>query len=144
MSQHLVDDHLEEQRRREAENLHEQRRRKHMAERTAITPDGGQEPAHAELARVGAGAADPAGDQQRLPADVARAVLERRLWDSVPGRIDGPAEARRTAPTMDAPLGTRTIAGGGSVARRSGVSFETRRALSPISLGARMRSAYLA
>ena len=79
MGQHLVDDDLEEQRRREGENLHEQRRRQHMAERTAIAPDGGQEPAHAELARIDAGAADPASDEKRLPADLARDVFERRL-----------------------------------------------------------------
>ena len=79
VGQHLVDDHLEEERRRQGEDLHEQRRREHMAERTAIAPEGGQEPAHAELARIGAGAADPARDEQRLPADLARDVLERQL-----------------------------------------------------------------
>jgi hypothetical protein len=63
MGQHFVDDHLEEQGRRESENLHEQRGGQHMAERTAITPDRGQEPAHAELARIDAGAADPARDK---------------------------------------------------------------------------------
>ncbi len=97
MGQHLVDHHLEEQRRRESENLHEQRGRQHMAERTAIPPDGGQEPAHAELARIDAGAADPASDEQRLPADVARKVFERGLLDGVADRIDQPAEPRRIA-----------------------------------------------
>ena len=92
MGQHLVDHHLEEQRRRERENLHEQRRRQHMAERTAITPDRGQEPAHAELARIDAGAADPASDEKRLPADVARKVFERRFLDGVADRIDQPAK----------------------------------------------------
>ena len=98
MGQHLVDDHLEEQRRGQGENLHEQRRRQHMAERTAIAPDGGQEPAHAELARIDASAADPAGDEQRLPADVARDVLDRRLVGGVADRIDKAAETRRIAP----------------------------------------------
>ena len=98
MGQHLVDDDLEEERRREAENLHEQRRRQHMAERAAIAPDGGQEPAHAELARIGAGAADPARDQKRLSADPARDVLERRLLHRVADRIDEPAKPRRIAP----------------------------------------------
>ena len=98
MGQHLVDDHLEEQRRGQGENLHEQRRRQHMAERTAIAPDGGQEPAHAEQARIDASAGDPAGDEQRLPADVARDVLDRRLVGGVADRIDKPAETRRIAP----------------------------------------------
>ena len=92
MGQHLVDDHLEEQRRREGENLHEQRCGQHMAERTAIAPDGGQEPAHAELARIDAGAADPASDEQRLPADSAREIFERHLLDGVADRIDQPTE----------------------------------------------------
>ena len=82
MGQHLVDDHLEEQRRRERENLHEQRRRQHMAERTAIAPDGGQEPAHAELARIDAGAADPASDR----AAPARRCRARGLRAAPPGR----------------------------------------------------------
>ncbi len=90
--EHLVDHHLEEQRRREGENLHKQRGRQHMAERTAIAPDGGQEPADAELARIDAGAADPARDQQRLPAGQAREVFERDLLDGVADRIDQPTE----------------------------------------------------
>ena len=69
VSEHLVDDHLEKQRRREGENLHKQRCGQHMAERTTIAPDRGQEPADAELAWIDAGAADPASDEQRLPAD---------------------------------------------------------------------------
>jgi hypothetical protein len=92
MGQHLVDDDLKEQRRREGENLHEQRRREHMAERTAVAPDGGHEPAHAELAWIDAGAADPAGDEQRLSADLARDLLDRRLAGGVTDRIDEPAE----------------------------------------------------
>src|ERR1700684_1078323 len=68
-----------------------------MAERTAITPDRGQEPAHAELARIDAGAADPASNEKSLPADVTRKVFERRLLDRVADRIDQPAEARRIA-----------------------------------------------
>ena len=72
MGQHLVDDDLEEQGRCECEDLHEQRRGQHMAERTAIAPDRRQEPAHAELAGIDARAADPARDEQRLPAGQAR------------------------------------------------------------------------
>ena len=98
MGQDLVDDNLEEQRRRQGENLHEQRRRQHVAERTAIAPDGRQEPAHAEQPRIDASAADPAGDQQRLPADLARDALERRLAGGVADRIDEPAQPRRVAP----------------------------------------------
>ena len=98
MGQHLVDDHLKEQRRREGENLHEQRRGQHMAERTAIAPDRGQEPAHAELARIDAGAADPASDEKRLSADLAREVFERDLLNGVADRIDEPAKPRRIAP----------------------------------------------
>ena len=98
MGQHLVDDDLEEERRREAENLHKQRRGQNMAERAAIAPDRRQEPAHPELARVGAGAADPARDQKRLSADPARDVLERRFLHRVADRIDEPAKPRRIPP----------------------------------------------
>ena len=98
MRQDLVDDHLEEQRRRQGENLHEQRRRQHVAERTAIAPDGRQEPAHAELAGICAGAADPASDEQRPPADFLRDVFERRFLGGVADRVDEPAEPRRAAP----------------------------------------------
>ncbi len=101
MGQHLVDHHLEEQGRRESENLHEQRGGQHMAKRTAIAPDRGQEPAHAELARIDAGAADPASDEKRLSADVARKVFNRRFPDGVADRIDEPAEPRRIAATED-------------------------------------------
>ena len=70
-----------------------------MTERTAIAPDGRQEPAHAELARIDAGAADPASDEERLAAAIARKVFERRFLDRVADRIDQPAEARRIAAT---------------------------------------------
>src|SRR5580692_2876873 len=72
-----------------------------MAERTAISPDRRQEPAHAKLARIHAGAADPASDEKRLPADVARKVFKRRFLDRVADRIDEPAEAGRIAATED-------------------------------------------
>ena len=61
--QHLVDDDLEYQRRRQGENLDEKGRREHMSERPAVPPDGRQEPAHPERFRIDAGAPDPAGDQ---------------------------------------------------------------------------------
>ena len=48
VGQHLVDDDLEDQRRRESEDLNEQGRREHMPERSAIAPEGRQEPAHPE------------------------------------------------------------------------------------------------
>ena len=72
MGQDLVDHHLEEERRGQGENLHEQRRRQHMAERTAIAPERRQEPADAELPRIDAGAADPSGEEQRLLASRAQ------------------------------------------------------------------------
>src|SRR5580700_10117936 len=117
-----------------------------MAERTAISPDRGQEPAYAELARIHAGAADPASDEKRLPADVARKVFKRRFLDRVADRIDEPErpDGLRPPKTMNAPLAMRTIAGVGKVASRSAVTFSTRRALSPTSLAARMRSPSLA
>ena len=72
-----------------------------MAEGTAIAPDGRQEPAHAELARIDARAADPASDEKRQPADVARKVLKRRFLDRVADRINEPAEAGRIAAAED-------------------------------------------
>jgi hypothetical protein len=54
--------------------------------------------AEAEQARIGAGAADPASEQERAPADQARDVLERRLLDRVADRIDEPAKPQRIAP----------------------------------------------
>ena len=98
MGQHFVDDDLEEQGRREGENLHEQRCGHHMAERAAIAPDGRQEPAHAELAGIDAGAADPASDEERLSAGQARKILKRQFLDGVADRIDEAAEPRRIAP----------------------------------------------
>jgi hypothetical protein len=146
MGEDLIDDHLEEQRRREAEDRYEQRRRQNMTERTAITPDGRQKPAEAEQARIGAGAADPASEQERAPADQARDVLERGLLDRV---LIGSTSRQspnglRSANSMSAPLVMRTIAGVGKVMSRSAVTWATRRALSPTSLAARMRSASLA
>ena len=99
--QHLVDDHLENQRRRQGEDLDEQRRRQHMPERSAVAPEGRQEPAHPEGLRVDAGAADPAGDQKRLPPALARKLLERDLHHRMADRIDQPAKARRDAPGVD-------------------------------------------
>ena len=58
----------------------------------------GREPAHPELARIDARAADPAGDKQRLSAGLPRDVLERRLLSGVADRIDEPAKSRRIAP----------------------------------------------
>ena len=116
IGQHLVDDHLEEQRRREGEDRHEQRHRQHMAERMAITPDGRAGPAHAERVRI-----DPAPPIRRAirapAADIARDVFERRLLDGVADRIDESAKPRRTSPATPstAPLVMRTIAGVGNV-----------------------------
>jgi hypothetical protein len=88
VGQHLVDHHLEEERRGQGEDLHEQRRREHMSEWAAIAPERGQEPAHAELAGIEAGAADPAGDEDGLSANLARDVVGRRLVGGVADRID--------------------------------------------------------
>ena len=52
VGQHLVDDHLEEQRRDEAEDLQEQRGDQHVAERPAVSPQRGQEPPESEGFRV--------------------------------------------------------------------------------------------
>ena len=68
MGQHLVDDDLEEQRRDEREELHEQRGEQHMAERPPVAPDRGQEPAQPEGLRIDAGTGEAPGDEdhQRL------------------------------------------------------------------------------
>ncbi len=101
--QHLVDDHLENQRRRQGEDLDEQRRREHMPERLAVTPDGRQEPAHPERFRVDAGAPDPAGEQEE-PARHTRAQAPREgiSVDRVTDRINQPAKTRWDAAGVDA------------------------------------------
>ena len=51
MHQHLVDHHLEEQRRDEREELQEERGDQHLAEQPAILVDRAQEPGDVESAR---------------------------------------------------------------------------------------------
>ena len=102
MGQDLVDDDLEDQRRRQGEDLNEQGRREHVAERPAVTPDGRQEPTHAERFRVDAGSADATGDKQRLSAALAGKLLERNLHRPMADRVDEPAKAGRDATRVDA------------------------------------------
>ena len=70
MHEHLVDDHLEEQRRDEGEELQEERGDQHFAEKAAILVDRAEEPADIETA----GEIDQAGaprHQERWPSQIA-------------------------------------------------------------------------
>ena len=71
--QHLVDDQLEEDRRRQREHLQEQRGDDHFGERLAIAQDRRQEPAEAE--RLGSTPAPPSRRVTRIttPDDCSRA-----------------------------------------------------------------------
>ena len=99
--QDLVDDHLENERRRQREDLNEQRRRKHVAERLAIAPQRRQKPAQTELLRTDPGAADAACDQQHSSVRLARQLLKRDIGRGVAYRIDQPARAGSRPPAKD-------------------------------------------
>ena len=101
MRQDLVDDDLEDQRRRQCEDLDEQRRREHMPERLAVAPQRRQEPAQAEHLRADAGPADTTGDEERATVGLPRQVFERQIGRRVGDRIDQPAQARRASPAVD-------------------------------------------
>jgi hypothetical protein len=66
VNQHLVDDKLEEDWRRERENLHEQRGDEHVGERAPVAQNRGEEPAEAERVGIGARSAEPARDQDEF------------------------------------------------------------------------------
>jgi hypothetical protein len=74
--QHLVDDHLEKQRRQQGKYLQKQRRGEHFAEYPAVFVDGPQEPSGIEtvpeVAEVG-----PAGREDK-PAGPERGEVRRR------------------------------------------------------------------
>ena len=52
MGQHLVDHHLEEQRRDQSKYLDEERRHQHMDQRLAVAPQRRREPEEAEHLRI--------------------------------------------------------------------------------------------
>src|SRR5277367_253115 len=107
MGQNLVDDDLEEERRREGENLHEQRRGQHMAERPATSS------AWPILRATSSTGSSPAAWLIGSTSRQSPAVL-------------------RPANTMSAPFVIRMIAGAGRIARRSAVTSPISRALSPM------------
>ena len=102
VAQHLVDHHLEEQRRHEGEELDEERGQQHVGQRSAVAPDRGQEPAEAEALRVVADAPDPAADEQQLRLDLAQELRRREPpIDAGDGVDDSEAPVRQPAAEDD-------------------------------------------
>ena len=66
VNQHLVDDQLEKDRRRQSEQLHKQRRHQHMGKRAPVTHNRGPEPAEPECGGVDPRPAEPARDQHQF------------------------------------------------------------------------------
>jgi hypothetical protein len=86
VNQHLIDDHLEEQRRDQTEQLQKERREQHLAQEMSIFVDGSQKP----------GDVEPAGDvRQSRPAghQDQPAVPDRE--ELVPRHQGGPGRLRR-------------------------------------------------
>ena len=109
VDQHLVDDELEEDRRRQREHLHEQRGDDDLGERLAIAHDRGQEPAEAERGRIDAGAGEAAGDQHHRAAGQRRRFVERQVARGArrAGRSAGPTLDRRRGENGEAAGGER-------------------------------------
>ena len=95
MNQHFVDDELEEDRRHQRERLDEQRGDGDLGERLAVSRERGQKPAEAESCGIGAGAGEPARDQD----DLARC----QRFGLVDGHVHGVAGDRldQADPSLD-------------------------------------------
>ncbi len=79
VDQNLVDHELEKDRRRQSEQLHEQRRDQHMGERPPEAHDRRPEPAEAEAVRIRAGPAEPTGHEDRQAGRERLRLRERNL-----------------------------------------------------------------
>ena len=88
--QHLVDDELEKERRRQREKLNEKRSGDDLRQRPAIAQERGQEPSEAEGVGIGAGAAETAGDENDLAGRQSRDLLDACLPDFLADRFDQP------------------------------------------------------
>jgi len=95
MGQHLVDDHLEEQRRDEGENLHEERSDQHMGERLAVAPQRGREPQEAEGARIDSGAAELPRHEDQHGIGFGLQFVERQFARDPGDGIDDAEFSRR-------------------------------------------------
>ena len=82
--QHLVDDHLEEQRRDQAEQLQEERREEHLAQEISIFVDRSQKPGDVESAGD-VRQSRPAGHQDQPAAPDREQLVARH--QSGPGRL---------------------------------------------------------
>src|SRR5579883_3056246 len=95
MDEHLVDDQLKEQRRREGENLQEEGGDEHIGQRLAIAPDGRQEPAETKRLRLDPSAAETTRDEDDAAVPkLDHFVRADDLGDAV-DRIDDPERIRR-------------------------------------------------
>jgi len=104
MHQHLVDHHLEEQRRHQRDELDEYRDDQDLAEDLCKPLDRGQEPFQPEADHV-AGDAVTLDDEQDLAGPLARPILERprnrrptRHADKHPGVSPTPDHEERSRP----------------------------------------------
>ena len=93
MGEHLVDNHLEEKRCDQGEDLHEQRGRQDMRDRLAIAPDRGQEPAEAEGLRIVSLAGEPPRDEHGERHDLVEEGRWRQLSQDLRDRIDDPTQS---------------------------------------------------
>ena len=74
MDQHLVDHHLEEERREQCEKLQEERGQQHFGEQSPVPGEGGQEPAKSKAPPLG-GSTPATGRQDQATAP---RLLEQR------------------------------------------------------------------
>ena len=88
--QHLVDDELEEDRRRQREQLHEQRGDHDLRQRLAVAQDRGQEPAEAEGRGIEAGAGEAPCHQDDFAIPNRRDLLARGIPGGLLEDVDQP------------------------------------------------------
>ena len=137
MHQHLVDDHLEEQRRDQREELQEERRDQHLAQETPIFVDRAQEPGDVEAAGDVAtgrpGASSGSGRRPRPRANSSRVI---RAGRGVCGDWTRTLSSAALASTRKPPSRRVAMAGKGVLASRD-QSVRQARALRPRSLAHR-------
>ena len=101
VNQHLVDDELEKDRRRQSEQLHKQRRDQHMGKRAPVAQNRGPEPAEPEGGGIDSRPAKPARDQHQFARGQRRDVLHRQLLRRPGDRIDQPRHPLGRARAQD-------------------------------------------
>ncbi len=90
VNQHLIDDQLEKDRRRQGKQLHKQRCDQHMGKRAPVAHNRRPEPAEPERGGIDSRPCEPARDQHQFARRQRRDVLHRQLLRCPGDRIDEP------------------------------------------------------